>query len=362
MNIKHIAILFITVLTLPGCAKQTPATSCSSADTEALIARILTNQAAKLTADKRYDYYEGSFVFGGVKIRAALDQVQVAIERAETIKKDADNNKKLCTGLLKITVPTTTLADAEQARQLQNEAKIAEYAKQFNIENNANVFTQEIEYKVQLTGDGKKQEVDIESAGWANLLDQIVTFALLKPTLDTQQADQVRLNEQPKQELERLNPEPAEAELDKVKAKQEKQGLERLNEELFEAEQVQKELLQEQRASAQVTPKPSASATTATSVSPSFNCTKATRDTEMTICANPDLAALDVANMKIYMKAKAMDAVATKEIWRQSIKSKYACRADVECIKAVYDKSIASYGCISAGRGLDCAVYEMSPE
>lgn len=344
---------------LTGCNKQTQV-SCSSADTQRLIGQLVADQAAKLTADKKYDYYDGSFVFGAVKIRAALDQIQMAVENIQTINEDANSNKKFCSGALKVTIPANMLADADKAREIQHEATIADYAKQFNIENATNVFTQQVEYKVQLTADGKQQSVDLETVAWANLLDQTVTSALLKPTLEVQESDHVRLNGQAKQESEPVDSESGtetgaeKLETGKVKAAQEKQGLARLRQEMFEAEQVQKELLQEQASGQAVPLQPSASATTAKPISPSFNCAKAARATELAICANPDLAALDIKNMGLYLKAKSVDAVATKEIWKQSIKSKYACGADAECIEEVYNHSIADYGCIAADNESDC--------
>ncbi len=361
MNIKHLPLLFLTSLMLAGCDKQIPTPSCSSTDTQKLIGERLTEQAAKLTADKKYDYYDGSFVFGGIKIRESLAQLQIALENINTVKEDANNNK-LCSGLLKVTIPTAMLADANQAREIQHEPKIAVYAGQFNIENSANVFTQDIEYKIQLIGEGKKtQHVEIEDAGWANLLDQIVTFALLKPTLELD-VDHVQLNEQPKQDVGRLKseanqvkPEAEEEQLedDKLRAALQKQGLEKLNKELLEAEQAEKEMRQE-RAPQQAVTQQVPTVTTTKQISPSFDCSKAAKSAEITICTNADLAALDVKNMELYVKAKSIDAVATKEIWKQSIKSKYACGTDVDCIKEVYNKSIKHYGCVGDGNAADC--------
>ena len=60
--------------------------------------------------------------------------------------------------------------------------------------------------------------------------------------------------------------------------------------------------------------------------------------------------------MKLYKIAKDIDAIATHEIWKESIKSKYACGTNVDCIKEVYKKSIQSYGCVSSDRNSDCSV------
>jgi hypothetical protein len=228
ITIKNTALLLFTGLMLAGCNNLTPIASCSSPDTQKIIGQHITEQAAKLTADKKYDYYDGSFIFDGVKVRALLAQLQIAVENINTVKEDS-NNIKLCSGLLKVTVPANMLADANQARKIRHEPEIALYAEQFNIENSGNVFTQDIEYKVQPIGEGKAQQVGIEDTAWANVLDQIITFALLKPTLEVEVTDHVQFNEQPKQDVVRLKPETEQAKLadDKHRAALQKQGLEK---------------------------------------------------------------------------------------------------------------------------------------
>jgi hypothetical protein len=360
ITLKNTALLTFTGLLLAGCNNLTPAESCSSPETQKIIGQLITEQAAKLTADKKYDYYDGASVFGGVKVRALLAQFQIAVENSKTVKEDA--NIKLCRGLLKVTVPAHVLAEANQARAIQHEPEIGLYAEQFNIENSGNVFTQDIEYRVFPADEGKAQQVEMEDAGWANVLDQIITFALLKSTLDAEVTDSVPLNEPPKQavarsktevEQEKPTEEHVKVEEDKLRAALQKRGLEKLKQELLEAEQAQKEMLQERSSEPEATPS-LPSVTTTQPIVPSFNCTKATKPTEITICTNRELAALDVENSQRYKNAKDIDAVATHEIWKESIKSKYACGTDVDCIKEVYKKSIRSYGCVSSDKNSDC--------
>lgn len=356
MKIIHIALLFFTSLTLAGCNKQTPTASCSSPDTQKLINNLLTEQAVKLTIEKRYDQYDGSFVFGAIKIRASLAQIQVAVENVKTVKQDPNSSKNFCSGLLKVTVPITMLTDVEQARDSQHQLKIAQYARQLNIENSINVFTQSVEYTVKPTGDGKEPHVEFESAAWAQLLDEITTAALLKSTLEVQETYYVQKDEQPKPAVELLKPEAEQVKLEaeKIRVMQEKQGLDRLNKELLEAEQVEKELSK--------APKDQDSQPVATQsllagikqTSPSFNCANATKPTELIICATPELAVLDVENMQRYKKAKFIDPVATNTIWKESIKSKYACGTNVDCIKTVYKKSIRNYDCVAAEDKFNC--------
>jgi len=81
----------------------------------------------------------------------------------------------------------------------------------------------------------------------------------------------------------------------------------------------------------------------------------------MTVCANSELVSLDIKNMQLYKKAKAIDASTTKTIFNASIKSKYACGTDIECIKQVYQKSIYNYGCVAAGKTLHCSAEVLAP-
>lgn len=359
MKIKYFALLFLTSLMLSGCNKQTPTASCSSPDTQKLIDNLLTEQAVKLTTEKRYDQYDGSFVFGATKVRASLAQIQVAVENVKTVKQDPNSSKIFCSGLLKVTVPTAMLIDVEQARDSQHQLKIAQYAKQLNIENDNNVFTQNVEYNVKSTGDGKAPHVEFESTAWPHLLDEITTAALLKPTLEVQETYYVQKDEQPKQAVEPLKSEADQVKLeaDKIRAMQEKQGLDKLNKELLEAEQVEKELSQAPHASKDLVPQPVATQSVSPDIkqfSPSFNCANAAKPTELTICANRELAVLDIENMQIYKKAKITDPIATNAIWKESIKSKYACGTDVDCIKTVYKKSIRNYGCVAAEDKSNC--------
>lgn len=352
MTLKRFASLFLMSLMLSGCNKPVPTASCTSPDTQSVIDSILKEQALKLTTEKRYDQYDGSFDLGANNIRASLAKVQIAVENIKMIQQEPDNSKSLCSGFLKVTLPAAMLADANQAKNVQHETTIPEYAKQFSIENNGNVFAKNVEYSVKPTGEGKAPQVEIESAVWAHLLDEITTAVLLKPTLDMRETFTVQQNDSPEQDDRNSQPEIEQAEnaVDKNKVLQQKQGLARLNQELLEAEQAEQELLKEKAAAQSLPP------TTIKQIPPSFNCAKAIKATEITICTNAELAALDVENMKRYKDAKDIDAVATREIWKASIKSKYACGTNVDCIKMVYKKSILNYSCLSADNDSDCGV------
>ena len=355
---------------LSGCNEQTPTVSCSSPDTQKIIEKLLTEQAEKLTVAKRYDQYDGSTVFGAVKINTLLTAIQVTVTNIKLIKEDPNSRQILCSGQLNVTVPPAMLADVDFVRDAQHQPKIAQYAKQLNIENSNNVFFQEVEYKVaytvQPTGDGKELHVKFETDEGAHLLDEIATAALLKPTLKGQETDSVQLNGQAQQAVEPVKPE---AEQDKLEAEnlsvmQNKQGLDKLNQELLEEEQVQKTLspVPKEQVSQQVAVQSLPTASTTKQTFPSFDCSKAKKPTDMTVCANPGLVALDLKNMKHYKNAKSRDSTTTNKIFKASIKSKYACGTEVNCIKNVYQKSILNYGCVAAGKEVDCGADAASQE
>jgi hypothetical protein len=88
---------------------------------------------------------------------------------------------------------------------------------------------------------------------------------------------------------------------------------------------------------------PEAEFKTTTVYSPSFDCNKASQAAEITICGNLELSKLDVQNTSLYKEAKEIDPETVKNILKISIKSKYSCKTNVECIKLLYDKSISDY-------------------
>lgn len=78
-------------------------------------------------------------------------------------------------------------------------------------------------------------------------------------------------------------------------------------------------------------------------ISPAFDCKKAKSPTEISICANPELATLDVENMKVYKVAKSKNPDASKKILNESVKTKSACGMNVNCIKNAYNSSIKAF-------------------
>ena len=75
----------------------------------------------------------------------------------------------------------------------------------------------------------------------------------------------------------------------------------------------------------------------------SFNCEEAIKPTDITICGDQTLSALDSENMNLYKHAKALDSIQTKEILKKSIVGKYKCNVQRECIEDVYRQTISLY-------------------
>ncbi len=328
MPVKCLAPLSAMSLILSGCNLSID--SCSSADTQKIIQQYVTEQAVRSIAQKRDEHYDGAVIFGLTKIRASLAQINIALDTIKTTQHDPQSNISSCTGQLKVTVPPPMLADVNSVRASRQQIKIAQYAGELGIENSINAFTQPVEYLVKSMGDGKAISIELKSTAWTHLLDEITTAVLLKPTLVFQEAD----NNQSIHQVE------LEAEVSS--AAQEQQSRTNINKDLLRVEQNKTVI-----PTIQVSQQPLSSETTIKTVSPGFNCNHAIKPTDITICANSDLAVLDLENMALYKNAKVTDPLLTKVIWQESIKSKYACGTDVFCITKTYKKSIQRYQCVT---------------
>ena len=234
-NIKHSMRLLLLSLILSACDNQMPATNCLSEASYKTVSQSIIDAVEKKTSDEKYTN-TGEFIFDKAKIRALLDQLQITVESVRTTQADPNSTKKFCSAVLKVTIPTNMLADADQAKKLENKPNISQDSRTLDIENNINVFTKkDFEYNVQPTDDGKELYIESEKTIWVELLHDITRSALLKPILEVQQAVQAQKNAQEKQVIETLKQE-AEAsklEVEKLSALQEKQEADRLKRELI---------------------------------------------------------------------------------------------------------------------------------
>ncbi len=235
MNIKHLMPLLLSGFMLSACDKQMSESSCSSETAYKLIGQTMIDAAEKKTASERYSD-TGEFIFDKAKIRATLEQLQIVVESVRTTKEDPNSSKKFCSATLKVTIPTSMLADVDQAKELKNKPKISQDARELNIDNSINVFTKkDFEFSVQPTDDGKELYVESENTIWVSLLYDITASALLKPILEVQTAEKSRQNAQEKQEVTRLKQEAETSKLEaaKLSALQEKQEADNLKQDLL---------------------------------------------------------------------------------------------------------------------------------
>jgi len=203
MNVKQLIFLVFLVpvgLVLSSCSKTA---SCQSDATYKVLSENLIEQVEKKMLSEK-DPNTSKFVFESKdKVRASLAQLQVTVESVRTTKEDPNSTKRFCSGVLKVTIPTSMLSDADQSKELENKPKISEDIRTYDIEKNINVFSKKgFEYSVQPTDDGKELYVELESNVWVNMLHDITRSALLKPTLEVQKAEQIRQEQQNKRDSE----------------------------------------------------------------------------------------------------------------------------------------------------------------
>ena len=337
MLIKYRVGLLFVILLLSGC--NTDIDSCVSKEAQKLISKRIVEQSVELMNKKSNDKYAGSLILSADKVRSVLNQINIDIENVKTIRQNQGNTAGFCTGQLEVSIPPPMLAEIDLVRDAQHQINMTQYARQLNIENNINVFTQRIDYSVKLVGDNKMFNVEIESAPWSHLLEEIIMSVLSKPIVGFQPIDNSSVR---KQVVEPLK-------IEMATPIQKTQDIEESNSQAIKPEPIEKVLQNKQDAQKNTT-QLMQSKTNIKPILPGFDCSKATKLTDMTICAKSDLASLDLENMKIYKNAKIIDSVDTKQIWKDSIRSKYACGSDVLCIKKVYEKSIQRYRCIIANK------------
>jgi uncharacterized protein len=79
---------------------------------------------------------------------------------------------------------------------------------------------------------------------------------------------------------------------------------------------------------------------------PSFDCSKVKHKTELEICKEPSLAKLDFENAELFKKASNVNPVKAKQILNNSVKNRYKCQSDYNCIKSNFQQSIIDYKAI----------------
>ena len=340
MNIKHLTTLFFISLWVSAC--NSPIEYCSTSETELALDNFLTEQAIKLTSNKKNDHYDGENIFGAVKIKATLAQIRINLDNIKKVKQDTEGHKSSCSAQLKITVPPPMLSDVDSVRDTLHQVRIITYAKELQIDNVNNVFLQNIDYSVLTTKGQKTPSVQFESSSFTHLLDEIVTAVLLKPTIALKAAGATGITE-PLIPIITGTVKP-EVNIEKTNSVSDIENTSLPKQDLSIAKPV--ELEPQKLPAAQELTKTSPAEAPVKQITPSFNCSIATKPTDITICNTTKLAHLDNENMQLYKNARASDPVATKDIWFASIKAKYACKTTVDCIADVYKKSMRDYDCV----------------
>ncbi len=348
MNKNTLIALFFISLLVSGC--NSPIEYCSTSETEQALDNLLTEQAIQLTSVKKSDYYDGASLFGTIKIRAALAQIRIDLENIKKVKQDIGGHKSSCSAQLKITIPPPMLSDVDLVRDTQHQLRIIPYAKQLHIDNSNNVFLQNIDYSVHAAKDIKTPTVNFENSSFAHLLDEIVTAVLLKSTLELKAVNNSVVTERLKPIISESLP--PQITVDKPPTVTIKENASPLKQDIAVTKPV--ELESKKLPVAQEVIKIVPIETSIKQAMPSFNCSKAIKPTDITICNSEELARLDNENMQLYKNAKTIDPAITKDIWLASIKAKYACKTTVDCIASAYKKSMRDYVCVTNKDNASC--------
>lgn len=324
---KLFIIVLLSALTLLAC---TPSNEhCGRADIEQLFKVYLTEQLTKLLSNTAQNKDSNNLALIDAKVKNVLALMDLDVENIKTLNQDSAKQASQCTGKIKISVPPPMLDDIEDFRKYAKLNLIAQYAKELGIENKENTYTQSIDYVVKVVNKSLDAKVLFDSYAWEHLLNQMMTPLLDQPILShvkpLKNYQEIQSNEEFISQEETLT-EPI---------IQPKQAIEPVIKPIKPVMIPKKEenLIDNNKSITKLT-------------GPSFDCNNATKLTDKTICTSSDLAGLDLENMTLYKKAKLTNPTKTHEIWRESIKYKYACGTEVDCISHIYKKTIKLYNCV----------------
>jgi hypothetical protein len=142
MLIKYLFALLFASLLLSGCS--TANDSCLSQDAQKLIYKHIIEHSVELTNKKSNQLDNGSSVLSTDKIRSVLNQIHFEMDNVRTIRQNQGNITGVCKGQLEMSIPPPMLGEVDKARDARHLINMSQYARQLNIENNINVFTQKI--------------------------------------------------------------------------------------------------------------------------------------------------------------------------------------------------------------------------
>ena len=316
LNLKKIALLVNLIIGLTACSTKDE--YCKTSNLESLFQKSLIEHVSNLILKKSHDKAPNASAVINSKVSNVLSLIDIDIENVISLNQQSAKNTAQCTAKIKVSVPPPLLKQVDEYRAQSKQVLFVNYVKELGVENKENSFNQSINYVVTVGKNTDDSEVQFDSYAWENLLSQLVFADIENPSMQGVSSKEEQHVNQPAQtetQQEIITPKPTPVIIEKpiINIQQNNQ--------------------------VNVT-------------GPSFDCTKADKQTDKIICSTPTLAALDVENMTIYKKAKSINPNKTQAIWRESIKYKYACGKEVDCITHIYQKSIKLYGCVA--KNLDC--------
>ena len=314
---KLFIIVPLSAIALLAC---TPSNEhCGRADIEQLFKVYLTEQLTKLMSNTAQNKDSNNFALIDAKVKNVLALMDLDVEDIKTLSQDSAKQASQCTGKIKISVPPPMLDDIEDFRKYAKLNLIAQYAKELGIENKENTYTQSIDYVVKVVNKSLDANVLFDSYAWEHLLNQMMTPLLDQPILS---------HVKPVNNYQEIQPDEEVISKEKTLTQPVIKPIKPLM-----APKKEESLIDNNKSITKLT-------------GPSFDCNNVTKPTDKTICTSSDLAGLDLENMTLYKKAKLTNPTKTHEIWRESIKYKYACGTEVDCINHIYKKTIKLYNCV----------------
>ena len=286
---------------------------CNTPNLEALFQKYFNEQLIVLmnSSDNKQDAKVVTLMSTTVSNVLSLIDIDIDIEDVQSLSQQSGKRTAQCNAKIKVSVPPPLLDLVDDYRVKNKQGLFSDYVKELGLDNKENSFTQNIHFIVMVANTPEASKVQFDSYAWEHLLSQLVIAdmdhplikelkpAAMKPVIQSLQNETVTAKTVQK------TPEPIETSSDN--------------------------LIQNDQSKLS---------------GPSFDCSKADKQTDNAICLDPHLSTLDVDNMTVYKKAKVINPDKTQAIWRESIKYKYACGTEVDCITKIYEKTIKLYGCV----------------
>ena len=308
LNLKKMVLLVNLIIGLTSCS--TKEEYCKTTNLESLFQKSLIEHVSNLILKKSHDTAPDASAVINANVNNIFSLIDIDIENVISLNQQSAKNTAQCSAKIKVSVPPPLLKQVDEYRAQTKQVLFANYVKELGVENEENSFNQPINYVVTVDKNPEESKVQFDSYAWENLLSQLVFADIEHPLNHITSNEKQLINQSVKTETEQeiITPPSVSIEKTTVNVQQNNQ---------------------------------------AKVIGPSFDCTKADKETDKAICSDPPLAALDIENMTIYKKAKLINPNKTQVIWRESIKYKYACGKEVDCITHIYKKTIKLYGCVA---------------